>query len=177
MLYDFRKARLSHNGGYFLSNTSELRCAPMLTWWTSSLFITNKVNTKAFHRIDSESTFVCIPLILIPFVYVKDTFNITSNTPTNRLHSRMAPILVKDKIIHIFFKCFLNKHTVCVQKGFHEAIGDVMALSAATPGHLAKIGLIPGFSDSDRSDHNYLMRAALEKVLSLVSSTMNLQTR
>jgi peptidyl-dipeptidase A len=26
--------------------------------------------------------------------------------------------------------------------GFHEAVGDVMALSVSTPGHLKKIGLL-----------------------------------
>ena len=29
--------------------------------------------------------------------------------------------------------------------GFHEAIGDVLALSVATPTHLEKIGLLPDY--------------------------------
>ena len=29
--------------------------------------------------------------------------------------------------------------------GFHEAIGDVMSLSVATPTHLETIGLLPGY--------------------------------
>jgi peptidyl-dipeptidase A len=49
--------------------------------------------------------------------------------------------------------------------GFHEAIGDVMALSVATPGHLNKIGLLPNFVESEQSDMNFLMRKALEKVV------------
>lgn len=48
--------------------------------------------------------------------------------------------------------------------GFHEAIGDVMALSVSTPGHLNQIGLIPDFVPSSQSDLNFLMRTALEKV-------------
>ena len=48
--------------------------------------------------------------------------------------------------------------------GFHEAIGDVMAMSVSTPGHLEKIGLLPGFTPSEKQDMNYLMKLALEKV-------------
>jgi len=32
--------------------------------------------------------------------------------------------------------------------GFHEAIGDVLALSVSTPSHLAKIGLMKNGSNS-----------------------------
>lgn len=39
-----------------------------------------------------------------------------------------------------------------------------MALSASTPGHLNKIGLIPNFVESTESDLNFLMKTALEKV-------------
>ena len=40
-----------------------------------------------------------------------------------------------------------------------------MALSASTPKHLAKIDLIQNFDPLDnRSDYNFLMRKALEKV-------------
>lgn len=52
---------------------------------------------------------------------------------------------------------------------FHEAIGDTVALSAATPTHLAAIGLVEGSGelskhDLYRQEMNYLMRMALEKV-------------
>lgn len=50
-----------------------------------------------------------------------------------------------------------------------------MALSASTPGHLNKIGLIPNFVVSKESDLNFLMKTALEKVnvgnLSMCKST------
>ena len=49
--------------------------------------------------------------------------------------------------------------------GFHEAIGDVMALSVSTPGHMAEIGLIENYTPNPNSDLNFLMRTALEKVL------------
>ncbi|XP_041371786.1 uncharacterized protein LOC121385251 [Gigantopelta aegis] len=48
--------------------------------------------------------------------------------------------------------------------GFHEAIGDVMALSVATPGHLHKIGLLEKLEDDSETDLNYLMLMALDKI-------------
>ena len=37
----------------------------------------------------------------------------------------------------------------CIFTGFHEAIGDVMALSVATPEHLHKIGLLDKVENDD----------------------------
>nr|XP_056719617.1 angiotensin-converting enzyme [Euleptes europaea] len=48
--------------------------------------------------------------------------------------------------------------------GFHEAIGDVMALSVSTPKHLYSIGLLDLVEDSQESDINYLMSVALDKI-------------
>ncbi|XP_060242521.1 angiotensin-converting enzyme isoform X2 [Meriones unguiculatus] len=48
--------------------------------------------------------------------------------------------------------------------GFHEAIGDVLALSASTPAHLHKIGLLDLVDNDIESDINYLLKMALEKV-------------
>merc|ERR1712226_215972 len=48
--------------------------------------------------------------------------------------------------------------------GFHEAIGDVMALSVSTPEHLAEIGLLPNFEDDPEVDINFLMNQALKKI-------------
>ncbi|XP_053409042.1 angiotensin-converting enzyme-like isoform X1 [Mercenaria mercenaria] len=48
--------------------------------------------------------------------------------------------------------------------GFHEAIGDVMALSVSTPGHLRTIGLLNDMKNSYESDINFLMKMALEKI-------------
>ncbi|ODM92909.1 Angiotensin-converting enzyme [Orchesella cincta] len=50
--------------------------------------------------------------------------------------------------------------------GFHEAIGDVISLSAVTPRHLAKVGLVTENTGwSNESDLNYLMTMALEKIV------------
>lgn len=48
--------------------------------------------------------------------------------------------------------------------GFHEAIGDVLALSVATPSHLQSIGLLDKVENNIESDINYLMSMALEKI-------------
>ncbi|XP_077108784.1 angiotensin-converting enzyme isoform X2 [Ranitomeya variabilis] len=48
--------------------------------------------------------------------------------------------------------------------GFHEAIGDVMALSVSTPKHLHSIGLLEKPDENEESDINYLMSIALDKI-------------
>ncbi|XP_048869765.1 angiotensin-converting enzyme [Brienomyrus brachyistius] len=48
--------------------------------------------------------------------------------------------------------------------GFHEAIGDVMALSVSTPKHLKTIGLLDKAETNKESDINYLMSIALDKI-------------
>ncbi|MBW2456757.1 MAG: M2 family metallopeptidase [Deltaproteobacteria bacterium] len=47
--------------------------------------------------------------------------------------------------------------------GFHEAIGDVIALSV-TPGYLKQVGLLRQVRNNDQADLNYLMKMALDKV-------------
>ena len=44
--------------------------------------------------------------------------------------------------------------------GFHEAVGDTIALSVSTPAHLAKVDLLPDWKPEDQTDAaeiNYLM--------------------
>ncbi|KAM9296895.1 LOW QUALITY PROTEIN: angiotensin-converting enzyme [Gastrophryne carolinensis] len=48
--------------------------------------------------------------------------------------------------------------------GFHEAIGDVLALSVSTPKHLHSIGLLDAVENNIESDINYLMSVALDKI-------------
>ncbi|KAK3105656.1 hypothetical protein FSP39_002751 [Pinctada imbricata] len=48
--------------------------------------------------------------------------------------------------------------------GFHEAIGDLIALSVVTPIHLHKIGLLDKVVDNQETDINFLMKMALEKI-------------
>lgn len=51
--------------------------------------------------------------------------------------------------------------------GWHEAVGDTIALAVNTPKHLNKVGLLPDWSpdqQSDDTDINYLMQTALSKL-------------
>lgn len=54
--------------------------------------------------------------------------------------------------------------------GFHEAIGDTIALSAATPQHLKVIGLLKNVPESEETDLNHLYSIALNKVALLPSA-------
>lgn len=51
--------------------------------------------------------------------------------------------------------------------GFHEAIGDVIALSVNTPKHLNTIGILPNITYSKEIDLNYLFHVALDKIVFL----------
>ncbi|XP_008839098.1 angiotensin-converting enzyme 2 [Nannospalax galili] len=47
-------------------------------------------------------------------------------------------------------------------EGFHEAVGEIMSLSAATPQHLKSIGLLPSdFRDDNETEINFLLKQAL----------------
>ncbi|KAM6151129.1 angiotensin-converting enzyme 2 [Rhynchocyon petersi] len=47
-------------------------------------------------------------------------------------------------------------------EGFHEAVGEIMSLSAATPEHLKAIGLLPpNFQEDTETDLNFLLKQAL----------------
>lgn len=48
--------------------------------------------------------------------------------------------------------------------GFHEAVGDLIALSVSTPTHLKKINLLDNYADSKEDNINALFKMALERV-------------
>ena len=48
--------------------------------------------------------------------------------------------------------------------GFHEAIGDTLALAVSTPRHLQAVGLLGEIEESPEADLNYLMSIALDKI-------------
>ncbi|XP_067869242.1 angiotensin-converting enzyme [Heterodontus francisci] len=75
------------------------------------------------------------------------------------VHHEMGHIeyFLQYKDLHVSFRDGANP-------GFHEAIGDVMALSVSTPTHLHTIGLLSTVEDNDESDINYLMSIALDKI-------------
>lgn len=51
--------------------------------------------------------------------------------------------------------------------GFHEAVGDLMALSVATPQHLQKVGVLKDYKDTPEDNVNALLQMALERVVFL----------
>lgn len=51
--------------------------------------------------------------------------------------------------------------------GFHEAVGDVISLSASTPGHLRKIGLLKDDSTDREALLNHLYMKSLDKIVFL----------
>ncbi|XP_048835406.1 angiotensin-converting enzyme 2 isoform X1 [Brienomyrus brachyistius] len=53
-------------------------------------------------------------------------------------------------------------------EGFHEAVGEIMSLSAATPQHLLALGLLPAdFKEDYETEINFLMKQALTIVATL----------
>lgn len=48
--------------------------------------------------------------------------------------------------------------------GFHEAVGDLVALSVSNPSHLKKIGLLENYTDTYEDNINALFKMALERV-------------
>ncbi|XP_063068775.1 angiotensin-converting enzyme 2 [Engraulis encrasicolus] len=53
-------------------------------------------------------------------------------------------------------------------EGFHEAVGEIMSLSAATPSHLKALGLLPAnFTDDNETEINFLLKQALTIVATL----------
>uniref|UniRef100_A0A8D0GRD2 Angiotensin-converting enzyme n=1 Tax=Sphenodon punctatus TaxID=8508 RepID=A0A8D0GRD2_SPHPU len=47
-------------------------------------------------------------------------------------------------------------------EGFHEAVGEIMSLSAATPKHLKSLGLLePTFQEDNETNINFLLKQAL----------------
>ena len=54
--------------------------------------------------------------------------------------------------------------------GFHEAVGDLLALSVSTPKHLKEIGLLEDYVDDQEFNINYLFSQAMDKVNILYTS-------
>jgi peptidyl-dipeptidase A len=71
---------------------------------------------------------------------------------------------------HVYYYLSYNQLPPLFQtgahNGFHEAIGDTIALSL-TPGHLAKIGLVPAQKSDPRATINAQMKLALDKIMFL----------
>jgi peptidyl-dipeptidase A len=77
-------------------------------------------------------------------------------------------VTIHHEMGHIEYYLQYQNQSNCFREGanpgFHEAIGDLMALSVSTPGHLKKIGLLKEIVDDNEATINYQMQIALEKL-------------
>lgn len=64
----------------------------------------------------------------------------------------------------ILYKDQPNVFRTGANPGFHEAVGDTIALSVSTPKHLQKIGLLTDYQNTYANDINSLYKMALERV-------------
>ncbi|XP_078661599.1 angiotensin-converting enzyme-like [Branchiostoma floridae x Branchiostoma belcheri] len=76
-------------------------------------------------------------------------------------------VTIHHEMGHIEYYLQYKHHPVPFRRGgnpgFHEAVGDLLALSVATPTHLQGIGLLDNVEDDNESDINFLMNMALDK--------------
>lgn len=66
-----------------------------------------------------------------------------------------------------YFLKYAKQHVVFrtgANPGFHEAIGDTISLSVATPKHLKAVGLLEDREEDEETDINYLHSIAMDKV-------------
>ena len=77
-------------------------------------------------------------------------------------------VTVHHEMGHIaYYQQYKDQHVVFrrgANPGFHEAVGDTISLSVATPSHLHKVGLLESASNSKESTINFLMKMALDKI-------------
>ncbi|XP_012944355.1 angiotensin-converting enzyme [Aplysia californica] len=97
--------------------------------------------------------------------YKKDDFRIKMCTEItqesfNTVHHEMGHIE--------YFMLYADKPLVyrdSANPGFHEAVGDLISLSAQTPEHLVKVGLLdPNYKADNETDLNFQMNMALQKI-------------
>jgi len=76
-------------------------------------------------------------------------------------------ITMHHELGHIYYDLAYNHHPIIFQSGahdgFHEAIGDTIALSL-TPGYMKEIGLVENIEENREADINHLMKVALDKI-------------
>nr|XP_039267513.1 angiotensin-converting enzyme-like isoform X1 [Styela clava] len=96
--------------------------------------------------------------------YNRKDFRIKMCTTVNQrdfvtIHHELGHIqyFLQYKDQHVMFRDGANP-------GFHEAVGDTLALSVSTMDHLYKLGLIGEPSDDKETNINYLMSQALDKI-------------
>nr|XP_033806114.1 angiotensin-converting enzyme 2 isoform X2 [Geotrypetes seraphini] len=81
-------------------------------------------------------------------------------------------LTVHHELGHIQYDMAYSKESFLLRsganEGFHEAVGEIMSLSAATPEHLKSLGLLePKFMEDNETTINFLFRQALTIVATL----------
>ncbi|XP_021364003.1 angiotensin-converting enzyme-like isoform X1 [Mizuhopecten yessoensis] len=67
----------------------------------------------------------------------------------------------------IYFLAFVNQPVIFrdgANTGFHEGMADIVSLSFQTPEHMKAIGLLDEIPTDNKSDLNFLLKMALDKV-------------
>ncbi|XP_060075095.1 angiotensin-converting enzyme-like [Ylistrum balloti] len=67
----------------------------------------------------------------------------------------------------IYYLTYLNQPVIYrrgANPGFHEGMADIVSLSFQTPEHMKAIGLLDDVPTDDKSDLNFLLKMALDKV-------------
>lgn len=95
----------------------------------------------------------------------KKDFRIKQCTNVNHdnlvtVHHEMGHVVYFQQYARQEYSCFRDG----ANPGFHEAIGDTISLSVATPKHLRKVGLLKESDPSFEQTINYQMSMALEKL-------------
>ncbi|XP_072016666.1 angiotensin-converting enzyme-like [Amphiura filiformis] len=97
------------------------------------------------------------------FLNQKD-FRISMCTDVNQINF----ITIHHEMGHIaYFMQYKDQPVIYrdgANNGFHEAVGDALALSVLTPQHLHTVGLLDEIANDTQADINYLMSVALEKI-------------
>lgn len=77
-------------------------------------------------------------------------------------------VTIHHELGHILYFMLYKDQTIGFRgganPGFHEAVGDLIALSVSTPTHLEKVGLLTDYKDSAEDNINALFKMALERV-------------
>lgn len=77
-------------------------------------------------------------------------------------------VVVHHEMGHIMYYLLYKDQPLLFQTGanpgFHEAVGDTIALSVSTPQHLKTVGLLENYEDSEADNINALFHMALERV-------------
>ncbi|XP_018418558.1 PREDICTED: angiotensin-converting enzyme 2 [Nanorana parkeri] len=91
-------------------------------------------------------------------------------------------LTVHHELGHIQYDMAYHHHPMLLRdganEGFHEAVGEIMSLSAATPKHLKSLNLLPpSFVEDAETEINFLLRQALTIVGTLPFTYMLEQWR